>query len=412
MKDSNPEILSLIFDRPGFVACTLKARLPRRHDKARVRPVKLDNAAFQVTLTGGLAAETANLDAAAARTTIADYLDTATDAHVMTETGDLHVRLTKKGVELLSRSRPLERPPAADTHDRAKEYPLTRFDSARLLRAIGLSDDHGKILPSMQAKYRQVNEFLRVLDTVVCRGAPVCAPLQLVDVGCGKAYLSFAALAYLQSTRPFPVTLTGIDRRSDIIASCVKTADALALDNATFIAADIAALGGQTPSLRPSSFQPLSLPAFQPSSEASPRLIVLALHACDDATDEAIAFGIERRADAILVAPCCQHDVQKDLSASAARLRANPSAAILKNGILRERFADILADTFRAQLLRIHGYRTTVLEFVSPDATGRNLMIRAERGARPNLPEALAEYADLKAAWGVLPRLEQRLKSC
>ena len=133
----------------------------------------------------------------------------------------------------------------------------------------------------------------------------------------------------------------------------------------------------------------------------------MSLHACDSATDEAIAFGIENNAAAILAVPCCQHDVQRDLAA--ARPVHNPTAAILRHGILRERLADILADTFRAQLLRILGYRTTVIEFVSPDATGRNIMIRAERGLRPGLAEAVTEYTDLKTAWGVLPFLERRL---
>ena len=238
----------------------------------------------------------------------------------------------------------------------------------------------------MQAKFRQVNEFLRHLDAALDElppGKDRGRPLAVVDCGCGKAYLSFAAKAYLEATRGVEVRLAGVDRKKDVIAACRRTAEVLGWDapGATFAAGDIA------------SFKP----PFPPDA-------VLSLHACDTATDDAIAFGVERGARLVLSAPCCQHELQKALPAN-----LRPHRAVLRNGILRERLADILTDAFRAQILRVMGYRASVVEFVDPEATARNVLIRAARVSRPGTGTALADYEDLREAWGVTPYLATRL---
>lgn len=360
------EVERLLFDLPGFLSCTLVRNAPdaEGHTKAVIRPVALQGSeAFQVTRTGGPSAGTANFPRKQARTLLAELWPDAVETHVMTSHVDVHVRVTRKGRMLLTRSRPLQRTVAErPAHDREKDYPLTRFASQPLLRAIGFSDAQDRILPSMQAKYRQVNEFLRILDAVLPTGAPSgeAQPLRILDAGCGKAYLSFAAQAYLGQTRQVPVELTGVDVRQDLVDACRATAERLSLapPSAAFVAADIA---GFTPSPVPD--------------------VVVSLHACDTATDEAIARGIEWGARAIVCAPCCQHEIQRQLPSD------GPQRALLRHGILRERLADLLADAFRAQILRILGYRVKVVEFVDPEATGRNVLIRAERGVRPGMAD-------------------------
>ncbi len=379
------EIRRAIFELPGFRSCTVRLAAADQagHNRAVLRPLKLaDELRYQWTLSGGRAADTSNHGRRRARAMLLEMLPAAAAVHVQTDQVDLHARVTKRGRVLFSRSKPLQRPALSLEHDRAKDYPLTRFDSSALLRALGFADVRDKLLLSMRAKYRQVNEFLRELDAALGKSPP--PTLRLLDAGCGKAYLSFAALVYLREVRGLDVRLTGVELREDIVASARATAERLELEPglAEFVAADIA------------SYEPTGRPD-----------VVLSLHACDQASDEALARGVRWEAGTILCAPCCQHTLQRDL------VIEGPQRALLRHGILRERLADLLTDAFRAQILRLLGYRVQVIEFVEPEATARNIMIRAQRGVRPGMTTVVEEYLALREAWGVTPWLETRLKS-
>jgi len=136
--------------------------------------------------------------------------------------------------------------------------------------------------------------------------------------------------------------------------------------------------------------------------------MVVSLHACDTATDEALARGVEWKARYIVSAPCCQHELQKTIGKTGANAE-RMFAGLLRHGILRERLCDLLTDSFRALILRILGYRVQVVEFVSPDATARNILLRAEYGVKSGQPQPVSEYLDLRDGWGVTPWLETRL---
>jgi SAM-dependent methyltransferase len=305
----------------------------------------------------------------------------ARELHLVTAAGDLHVRVTRKGKALVSRSKALERTAEeALPHDRVKQQPLTSFESGALLKAIGIADVDGRIKASMRGKYDQVNEFLRVIDGLAAdRGGNAW---NVVDCGCGRAYLTFAAHAYLTAVHHATVRVRGVDRNPGLIATARQLA--IDLDVATdvqFVQADLATCQLD----------------FEPD-------LLLSLHACDTATDEALARGVEWRCRHILCAPCCQHELQQQLAGGGAM------RAVLRHGILRERLADLLADTFRAQLLRVLGYRVRVTEFVAPDATARNLLLRAEYAVAPGQAEAVAEYLALRNLWQVTPWLETRLR--
>ena len=394
------ELSALVFDAPGFRSASFRFRDPIGPDanaELSIRPVEVGGEPLWQIVRAGLSE---NRGHGRAKKILWDLVNTANillEAHATAEDGSaLHLRTTKKGHVLLQRVRGGAQGAGRDApcagaapaaHDREKDYPLARFDSAALLLALGFTGPDGAMKPSMHAKYRQVNQFLSILDAVLdelpARKDPK-APLALVDCGCGKAYLSFGAKAYLEATRGVPVRLEGVYRNEKVVAFCRRTAEALGCaDSATFAACDIA--------------------SFRPSA---PPDVVLSLHACDTATDEAIAFGVERGARAILSAPCCQHELQKSLDAG-----LRPHRAILRNGILRERLADILTDAFRAQILRVMGYRASVVEFVDPEATARNVLVRAARVTRPGTGTALADYEDLRAAWRVTPWLATRLSA-
>ena len=309
----------------------------------------------------------------------------AREYHLTALTGDLHVRITRKGRALVSRGKPQEMTSDAGAprpHNREKDQPLGRFDSALLLRVLGMADGRGEICASMRGKVDQINAFLRELDNLLDEERrDDSRPLNIVDCGCGRAYLTLSAYCYLTACRGMRVTVSGIDRNAKLIEEASRMASALDLsDDVRFIAADLAEC---EPGLKPE--------------------LLLGLHACDMATDLAIARGVEWGVKYMLVAPCCQHDLQRQMG------DGGPMRALLRHGILRERLADLLTDAFRAQILRILGYRVRILEFVSPEATARNIMLRAVSGVRKGNPSVVDEYLDMRDEWRVVPALERLL---
>ncbi len=366
----------------GFMKLVQVVRRNGKTFKIALRPVEIGGEKkFQAEMTDEGQVQVKNLTANAAAEGLEEIIAQrgARDLHLMTSTGDLHVRVTKKGHVLVSRSAEMAREAKVEPHDRVKNLPLTRFDSAALLRAIDIADGEGRIRASMRGKYDQVNEFLKVVDETVEVGAK--GPFTVVDCGCGKAYLTFALYFYLTQVKQIPqVTVYGVDRRADVIASANKTAQALDVaDKVKFTVSDLAAFNVEKAEL------------------------VVSLHACDTATDEALAKGVEWRARYILSAPCCQHELQKTLADKGA------FAGLMRQSILRERLCDILTDSFRAQIMRILGFKTQVVEFVSSEATARNILIKCEYGVKAGQPGPVSEYLELRDYWHVTPWLETRL---
>lgn len=326
----------------------------------------------------------------------------ARELHLMTATGDLHVRVTKKGHVMASRSAAMDRAVEVKPHDRVKNVPLTAFDSVALLRTIGLADGSGQIRASMRGKYDQVNEFLKIVADVLKEETEKTRPFTIVDCGCGKAYLTLSLYFYLTQALGFTdVCVVGVDRRSDVTAAATQMAERLDVADRVLVATSDLAV--------------FDLAAFLKergrdvgSSSAD---MVVSLHACDTATDEALAKGVEWKARYLVSAPCCQHELQKVLGKGVASgaTGAGAFAGVLRQGILRERLCDILTDGFRALILRILGYKTQVVEFVSPDATARNILLRAEWGVKPGQGGAVSDYLDLRDFWQVTPWLEERL---
>ncbi len=298
--------------------------------------------------------------------------------HVQCTSMDLHVRRTKKNRVLIKHGRPSLPDETPDfEHNRKKRRVLEEDGAGELLRAIGIADKRGGVRPSMQGKFRQVNEFLRHLQQMIGSTRPPMRRIHMVDCGCGRAYLTFAAYDFL--SRKKVVSLTGVDHDPEIVETCRALRDELQLDGVDFRICEI------------SEYDPETAPD-----------VVLSLHACDTATDEAIALGVRCESRIILAAPCCQHELRSQLDAPV-------FGPVLRHGLLKQRTADILTDAFRAQALRIMGYRTDVVEFVDPDHTAKNLMIRAVKTSPPGNAEAVDSYRKLKAFWNVSPSIERLL---
>ncbi|RKR90005.1 methyltransferase family protein [Micromonospora pisi] len=289
--------------------------------------------------------------------------------HVETATATVQVRVTKKGDAQVHRAAADRAPAPPSGHDRAKDYLLDPGDP--LFASVGGS----------AAKRRQVDAFLRALAATL--PAELTGPLRVVDLGCGNAYLTFAAYRYLTG-RGVDVELVGVDVREDQRRRNTELAEELGCaDQVRFVAGTI----------------------LDAVVEPAPDL-VLALHACDTATDEALARAVRWNARWVLAAPCCHHDLARQLRSQPA---PEPYDLLTREGILRERFADVLTDALRAGLLRLHGYRVEVVEFVDSQHTPRNLLLRARRtGAEPTAQQR-AEYAGLVSQWQVNPRLRTLL---
>ena len=344
---------------------------------------------LQVTSYDDTQAHTAN-HAAPPSTDARDAVDELLDEpfgnwHVETTTQSHQVRVTKKLEALVHTTERAEQVEVDRGHDRDKERLLAEDDP--VFKALGLTDAEGRMKPSRHAKYRQVEEFLRLLDTSISdavekrhlrRPTPE-QPLRIADLGCGNAYLTFAAQRFLTEVRGLPVVLTGVDVKEQSREHNARLAGELGVD-AEFVVGSISGA------------------VVDPAPE-----VVLALHACDTATDEALARAVEWGARLVLAAPCCHHDI-------AAQLRRAPTPApyalLTRHGILRERFADTLTDGLRASLMRLQGYRVDVMQFVESQHTPRNTMLRAVRTGGPVTGgNVRREYDELVAAWGLTPRL-------
>ena len=405
----------------GFMKIVQTVRRNGKQFKIAMRPVEIGGEKkFQAEMTDDGQVQVKNLDMNAAAEGLEEIIAQrgARDMHLMTAKGDLHMRVTKKGHVMVTRSAEMDRVVTVQPHDRVKKLPLTSFDSAALLKTIGLADGSGKIRASMRGKYDQVNEFLKVVKETV---QPTDEPFTVVDCGCGKAYLTISLYFYLTEVLKFPnVKVIGIDRRSDVVAAAKKMAAQLDVaDRVLFVEADlnefqISDLKSQIDGSVTS--QSNNRTVKQSNNRTVEHLnnvsMVVSLHACDTATDEALAKGVEWKARYILFAPCCQHELQKVIGA--ARPESAPYQGtfdgLLRQSILRERLCDILTDSFRAMILRILGFKVQVIEFVSSEATARNIMLKCEYGVKPGQPGPIGEYLNLRDYWKVTPWLETRLE--
>jgi SAM-dependent methyltransferase len=299
------------------------------------------------------------------------------------ETGDavLQLRVTKRGEAQVHRAATTPSTPSpASGVGSAAAQPAGEHDrvAAHLLDP---GDPIYDVIGGSAAKRRQVDAFLRALAATL-GDDELPQPLRVVDLGCGNAYLTFAAYRYL-SGRALDVRLTGVDVRADQRARNTALAAELGwADRVDFVAGTIA------------------------GSDVDGADVVLALHACDTATDEALARAVGWRARWVLAAPCCHHDI-------AAQLRSGTPPdgyrSLTRHPILRERFADVLTDALRADLLRLRGYRVDVVEFVDSAHTARNLLLRARRTGNAATAEMRAGYESLVGEWGVTPALARLL---
>lgn len=305
-------------------------------------------------------------------------------ATLFTEAENLVCQLSKKGTWLLRKEEPTAKRPVALTHDKQKERKLDSADKI-YLQELKLTDAAGKVYKSAQDKWKQINHYIEILSSVLQR-LPPKDRLNVVDMGAGKGYLTFALYDYLVHTLQKKTDLVGVEYRNDLVILCNQIAQNSGFNDLQFIQG--------------------AIEDYQPHEDLD---VLIALHACDTATDDAIAKGIQHEADLIVVAPCCHKQIRREIEKNKAK---NELDFLLKHGIFMERQAEMVTDGFRALILEYFGYQTKVFQFISDAHTPKNVLIVGERRSidTQKQQEILMKIKSTKTYFGIsYHHLEQLL---
>ena len=275
----------------------------------------------------------------------------------------------------LSTSKPTVTKTPDLNHDRSKQHVL-RSSGKPYLYALGLTNESGHVLKAAQDKFRQINKYIEILDGLV-KQLPKDLPLRVADMGAGKGYLTFALYDHLANTLKRDVQVTGVEYRADLVEKCNGIAAAGELTGLKFVQGTIA------------------------QHAVKDANIIIALHACDTATDDAIASAVKSSAELIVVAPCCHKQIRRDMQKLE---QDHPLHPLLKHGTYVERTAEMITDSLRAQLMERAGYRTKLFEFIGGKHTPKNVMIVGSRASMLTAPERQKQdhtITTLKAEFGI-----------
>lgn len=300
------------------------------------------------------------------------------NALVETQSFTANVLVSKKGTITIKKkmNASAKQPKISLSHNLKKKYILEEGIPVPFLIDLGVMTQNGSIVNAHYDKFRQINRFLEYIEDIL-PSLPTGRELRILDFGCGKSYLTFAIYYYLKVLKGYPVRITGLDLKEDVIRHCNELAVKYGYDKLEFLCGDIAYYDG-----------------------CSQVDMVVTLHACDTATDYALAKAVGWGAKVILSVPCCQHELNK-------QMKNDLLSPVLHYGILKERMAALMTDGLRAQILEANGYRTQILEFIDMAHTPKNLLIRAVYNG--HCADNKAQIDELLAAFDVNPTLYRLL---
>lgn len=300
------------------------------------------------------------------------------NALVETQSFTANVLVSKKGTITIKKkmNASAKQPKISLSHNRKKKYILEEGIPVPFLIDLGVMTQNGNIINAHYDKFRQINRFLEYIEDIL-PSLPTDRELRILDFGCGKSYLTFAIYYYLKVLKGYPVRITGLDLKEDVIRHCNELAVKYGYDKLEFLCGDIAYYDG-----------------------CSQVDMVVTLHACDTATDYALAKAVGWGAKVILSVPCCQHELNK-------QMKNDLLSPVLHYGILKERMAALITDGLRAQILEANGYRTQILEFIDMAHTPKNLLIRAVYNG--HCADNKAQINELLAAFDINPTLYRLL---
>lgn len=354
---------------------------PRDREKAfkgRIRPVlKKGNLVYQFEIFKGKQVFHENLEAKAAVDRACEWMEHFRQMQIDTKSERASVLISKKGKVTINRKK-VTRPDQGKqdlSHNREKQYILKEGMDIPFLRDLGVMTQEGKIVRSRFDKFRQINRYLEFIEDVLPK-LPKDREITILDFGCGKSYLTFAMYYFLHEMRGYEVRMVGLDLKEDVIEHCNALAEKYGYDHLHFLTGDIAQYEGMTKVD-----------------------MVVTLHACDTATDYALAKAVSWGADVILSVPCYQHEMNR-------QIENDILSPVLSYGLLKERMAALVTDGLRAEYLKKEGYDTQILEFIDMEHTPKNILIRAvktgKKAENQHIIKACEEFLHVKPTIGKL----------
>lgn len=324
--------------------------------KVRVRPLLLqEKLVFQVEEFRGKQAFHQNLMKDEAYEYLQNAMsDTFRQMELASAKGSAQILVSKNGkmTVKVKKNRPvkgqakIQAPSTLLDHNRKKKYVLEEEKPIPFLQDLGVMTADGRIVHSRYDKFRQINRFLEFVQDILPK-LPKGREINIIDFGCGKSYLTFAMYYYLKELNGFDIRVIGLDLKQDVIDHCNQLARKYGFEKLAFYHGDIASYEG-----------------------VDQVDMVVTLHACDTATDYALAKAVRWNASVILSVPCCQHELNR-------QMKNDMLEPVLQYGLLKERMAALYTDGIRAEILENHGYRTQILEFIDMEHTPKNVLIRA-----------------------------------
>ncbi len=303
--------------------------------------------------------------------------------NILTETEDIQILASRPDRPKITKN-PSQHSVGSLEHDRCKQYLIPNGKPCDFLIELGIMSENGKVRKNRYAKFRQINRFLEIAENSF-KHLPETGTLKIIDFGCGKSYLTFALYHYLKIIKGRDVEIIGLDLKEDIIDFCNDKARKLNYNRLTFIAGDIA------------------------NYESDGVDMVVTLHACDTATDFALINAVRWKSRVILSVPCCQHELFS-------QIRDPVNDPMLKHGIIKDKFTELLTNALRGLKLESKGYEVNMIEFTSMEHTSKNIMIKAvlnpDRISAKKIKKASREYKALKEFYNVSPSIDKMDELC
>lgn len=358
------------------VLSNVKKGVEKTYNKVDIKPVIIKNELlYQISCYYDQKVKHENLTAEALKTYFANVLGPYfKQGQLYTKTADLQILFNKKGEGTILKKAPTRFQVNLD-HNRKKQYLIPEGTPCDFMIALGVMDVDGKVYKKMYDKFRQLNKYLEFVDDSL---PYLGEDLTIIDFGCGKAYLTFALYYYLVKLMDRQVKIIGLDLKEDVIDFCNATATKLGYHGLAFKMGDIK--------------------DFEFNGNVD---MVVSLHACDTATDEALGKAVGWGAKVIYAVPCCQHELFN-------QMKNDQMAPLLKHGIVRDKLATIVTDTLRAQALEAVGYTVQMLEFIDMSHTPKNILIRAFKTDKTSeeLSADYLAYEGFMKNWQVKPRID------
>ncbi len=375
------QLLSL-FNNRSLIQATISQPRQKTNDLKRVKlkPIELrGDYMIQLEYQYERILKHKNIPIMEIKTQLNELFEQFRQVHAEFTEQKIQIQLSKKNKVLWKTENNTSTKQVALSHNRKKQYLLDESRVHPFLVRLGVQAEDGKIKKQKYDKFKQINRFVEFIDDSLAY-LPKDKQIRILDFGSGKSYLTFALYHYLKVEKGLNIRVTGLDLKKEVIEECNRIAQDLHYDDLEFLVGDI-----------------------NDYNEETAVDMVVTLHACDVATDMALARAVKWGAKVILSVPCCQHELNRQLEA--------PALSIMtQHGLIKERFAALATDSIRAELLSLVGYETQLLEFIDMENTPKNILIRAYFTGKKPTDEQRAKYVEFVHFLSAKPFLENELQ--